>query len=161
MKRADFLCIYRKRYEGKVLVPLAGEKSLDAVLADVLSAEGDNVLRFVTEDAGGLILFQHNGGAVHIDFQAVLLCNIQGASQFYRKYNAAQFIYFPNDTGRFHEILPFSFPVGWGVSRPCRKRGGVLTARKIFVRIFYYKDRFCQQFLKDKMQKNARKAGKI
>ena len=64
-------------------------EGLDALGADILPVEYDHVLGVVTEVGGGLLLLEHNGGSVHIDFQRVLLRNVQGAAQFNGEYNTA------------------------------------------------------------------------
>ena len=78
-----------------------------ALGADVFPVEHNHVLGVVAEDAGGLILFQHNGGSVHVDFQGVLLRDVQRAAQFNREHNAAEFVHFAYNTGRFQIDHPF------------------------------------------------------
>ena len=79
----------------------AGEL-LDAVEADVFALEVDHVLGVIAEDAGGLILFQNNGGAVHIDFQRIFFGDIQGAAQLNGKNDPAKLVDFAHDSSRFH-----------------------------------------------------------
>ena len=71
---------------------LAGQRilqGLDALGADVLPVIDDHVLGVVTEDAGGLILLQHDGRTIHVNFQGILFRNVQGAAQLNREYDTA------------------------------------------------------------------------
>ena len=81
---------------------------LDAFRADILSAERNDVLGTVTEDAGGLIFFHDDAGAIDVDLQAVSFCNIQRAAQFDGQDNAPQLVDLTHDTGRFNTcFIPF------------------------------------------------------
>ena len=82
---------------------------LEALGADVLSLEYRDILGAVTENAAGLILFQNDGRALHIDFQCILFRDVQCAAHFDRENDSTQFIDFSHDSSCFHNISPFLF----------------------------------------------------
>ena len=82
-------------------------KRLDALRADVLAVEHDDVFGVITEDTGGLILPQNNGRTIHIDLKGIFLRNVQGAAQLDGQHDTAQLINFPHNTGRFQFDHPF------------------------------------------------------
>ena len=83
-------------YKENVLLQL---QFPDAVGAYVFTLEVDHILGVVAENAGGLVLFQYNGGAVHIDLQRILFRDVQGAAQFDGQDDPPQFIYFAHNAG--------------------------------------------------------------
>ena len=70
--------------------------------ANILAFVMDDVLCVAAENAGGLVLFQHDLISIHIDFQGILYLDIHGAAQFNGQHNTAQFINLANNTGRLH-----------------------------------------------------------
>ena len=80
------------------------QKFLQADGTDVLALEDGNLLGAVTEDAGGLILLQHDGGTINIDLQGILFCNVQGAAQFDREDDTPQFVNPSDNTCGFHGV---------------------------------------------------------
>ena len=85
-------------YPRASLFPLQVLKLLQALGADVLALEDGDVLAAVTENAAGTVLFENDGGTLHIDFQCVLLSDIQRAAHLNRQDNAPQFIYLSDDS---------------------------------------------------------------
>ena len=59
----------RETPHGVSLFPLQVLKLLQALGADVLALEDGDVLAAVTENAAGTVLFENDGGTLHIDFQ--------------------------------------------------------------------------------------------
>ena len=49
---------------------------LDTVGTDILALKVDDILGIITENAGGLVLFQYNRGPVHINLKRIFLCNV-------------------------------------------------------------------------------------
>ena len=84
-----------------------GLERLDALGADILTVESNDILGAVTEDTSGLIFFHHNAGAVDIDLKAVALGDVQRTAKLNREDNPSQLVYFAYDTGRFHFFHPF------------------------------------------------------
>ena len=82
-------------------------KFTDAVGADVLAFKIDDIFGVITENAGGLILLQDDGGTIHVDLQGVFLRDVQGAAQLDRQHDTAQLIDLPHNTGRFQFDHPF------------------------------------------------------
>jgi hypothetical protein len=82
-------------------------KRFDALWADVLAVEHDDVLGIVAEDTGGLILPQNDGRTIHVDLKGIFLRDVQGAAQLDGKHDTAQLINFPHNTGRFQFDHPF------------------------------------------------------
>ena len=85
------------------------QQFLQAGRTDVLALEDGDLLGAVAEDTGGLILLEHDGGAINIDLQGILLCDVQGAAQFDREDDTPQFVDPTDDASGFHvcEALPF------------------------------------------------------
>ena len=71
----------------------------DAVGADVLAAEVDDVAGIIAEDASGLILLQDNGVPLYVDLHGVLLSDVQGPPELYREHDAAELVDLSNDAG--------------------------------------------------------------
>ena len=71
---------------------------LHASGTDILVSEHSNVLGAVAKNAAGLILFQNDRGSFHIDFQRILLRDVQCAPHFDGEYDPAQLVYFSYDT---------------------------------------------------------------
>ena len=94
LKRVFRLSVFPLRRESLLVHQLT-----DAVGADILALEVDDILGVITENTGGLILFQHDGRAVHIDLQGVLLRDVQGAAQLDGQHDAAQLVHLPYDAG--------------------------------------------------------------
>jgi hypothetical protein len=84
-----------------------GLERLDALGADILTVESNDILGAVTEDTSGLIFFHHNAGAVDIDLETVALCDVKRTTKLDGEDNAAQLVDFTYDTGRFHKFHPF------------------------------------------------------
>ena len=80
---------------------------LETMGTNVLSLKDGDVLRAVTKDAGRLILFQHDGRPVYVDFQGITLCNVEGAAQFDGEDDPSQFVYPAYDTCGLHVAHPF------------------------------------------------------
>ena len=60
--------------------------------ADVLALEDMDVLGVVAENAGGLILLEHDRSPIYIDFQRILLCDVEGTAKLDGQHDAAQFV---------------------------------------------------------------------
>jgi hypothetical protein len=86
-------------YVAFVRTELQLSQAFDAALADVLTLVIYDILGVVAKNASWLILFQYNGGTVNIDFQRVLLGNVERTAQFNRQYDTAQLIHFSYDPG--------------------------------------------------------------
>ena len=84
-----------------------GLERLDALGADILTVESNDILGAVTEDTSGLIFFHHNAGAVDIDLETVALCDVKRTTKLDGEDNASQLVNFTYDTGRFHKFHPF------------------------------------------------------
>ena len=87
------------------------QQFLQAGRTDVLALEDGNLLGAVAEDTGGLILLEHDGGAINIDLQGILLCDVQGAAQFDREDDTPQFVDPTDDASGFHVCEALPFPV--------------------------------------------------
>ena len=92
---------------GFLLLIYAGLERLDALGADILSVEGDDVLGAVTEDTGRLIFLHHDIRAVDIDLETITLCDVKSTTKLNGEDNAPQLVDFTHDTGRFHSFHPF------------------------------------------------------
>lgn len=92
---------------SELLLRQALLKRFDALRADVLAVEHDDVLGVVAEDTGGLILPQNDGRTIHVDLKGVFLRDVQGAAQLDRQHDTAQLIDLPHNTGRFQFDHPF------------------------------------------------------
>ena len=53
-----------------------------------------------------VILFQDDHVGIRVDFECILLADIQRPPQLDRKNDASQLINFSNDAGRFHSTVP-------------------------------------------------------
>ena len=95
--------------------------------ANVFTLEHRDVLRAVTEDAGRLILLQHDGGSVNIDLQGVLLRDVQGSSQFDGQDDTPQFVYPAYNSSGFH-LCSTSFLI-WRSTLSLRHRTGDVATR--------------------------------
>ena len=73
---------------------LLGLKFLDAVGTYVFALEVDHIFCVIAKNAGGLVLFQHNGGAVHINLQGVLFRDVQCAAKLDRKNDPSELVDF-------------------------------------------------------------------
>ena len=99
-----------------------------AVGADVLALEDGDVLGAVAEDAGRLILFQHDRGAVHVDLQGVLLRDVERAAQFDGQDDKTEFVDAADEACRFHDEHFLSN--GWGWIHSAAGRVGPRGSRK-------------------------------
>ena len=80
----------------------------DAFTAHILAAEGNQIPEGTAEHAGRFKLLQNDPVVFHVDFQFVPFGNIQGTAQLNRQDNSAQFIHFPDNSGRLHKsFAPF------------------------------------------------------
>ena len=84
-----------------------GLERLDALGADILTVESNDILGAVTEDTSGLIFFHHNAGAVDINLETVALCDVKRTTKLDGEDDASQLVDFTYDTGRFHKFHPF------------------------------------------------------
>ena len=75
------------------------QEFLQAVGADVLALEDMDVLGVVAENAGGLILLEHDRSPIYIDFQRILLCDVEGTAKLDGQHDAAQFVHTTDDAG--------------------------------------------------------------
>ena len=101
-----------------------------AVGTDVLALEDGDILGAVAEDAGRLILFEHDRGAVYIDLQGVLLRDVERAAQLDGQDDTTELVDAANDACRFHDEHILSN--GGGADRPRRRaRGSAGIAKKI------------------------------
>ena len=111
--RIKFVCCFYLGCWGIKSELSALLECLDALGADILAAENDDIPGVITENAGGLIFFQNDGRSIHIDLQGVFLRDIQCTAQFDGKDDTAQLIDLPDNAGRFqcdHSFLPSSCP---------------------------------------------------
>ena len=113
-----------------------GLERLDALGADILTVESNDILGAVTEDTSGLIFFHHNAGAVDIDLETVALCDVKRTTKLDGEDNASQLVDFTYDTGRFHKFHPFP------VDQVFQDRVG--RHRSLQQSLFYYKEKICQ-----------------
>jgi hypothetical protein len=74
----------------------------DAARANILALEVLDVLSLAAEDAGGGVLFENNALSVYIDFQGVLLIDVQGPAQFHGQYHPTELIDLSDNSCRFH-----------------------------------------------------------
>ena len=80
---------------------------LEAIGADVLAAEVDDILGIIAENTGGLVLFQDDGGSIYIDLQRVLFGDIQSTPELDGENDSAEFIDLSDNAGRFHSDTSF------------------------------------------------------
>jgi len=80
----------------------AGSELLHAVRADVLASVVFDISAVAAEDAGRLILLENNGFAIDIDFDSVLLCDVERAAQFDGQNDSAELVDLSDDTCGFH-----------------------------------------------------------
>ena len=78
------------------------QQFLQAVRTDVLPLEDGDILGAVTENAGGLILFQHDRRPVHINLQGILFGDVQCASEFDGEDDSPQFVDPTDNSSGFH-----------------------------------------------------------
>ena len=76
-------------------------------MANIFAFVNHNVFCLSAETAARLILFEDNCVIFNIDFQRVLLCNVESAAQFDRKNNSSKFVNFSYNTGSFHFFNSF------------------------------------------------------
>ena len=70
----------------------------DALVADILPAEGDQIPEGTAEDTGRLKFLQNDPVIFHVNFQFVPFGNIQRTAQFDGQHDSAQFVHFPDNT---------------------------------------------------------------
>jgi hypothetical protein len=75
---------------------------VDAVLAHILPAVGNQTPGRATENTGRLKLLQDDPVILHVDFQFVPLFNIQGTAKLDGQNNSAKIINLSDDSGGFH-----------------------------------------------------------
>ena len=85
----------------------AGLECLDALGADILAVEGNNILGAVTEDTGRLIFLHDDIGAIDVNLETVALCDVKRTTKLDGEDDASQLVDFTYDTGRFHKFHPF------------------------------------------------------
>ena len=69
-----------------------------ALGADILPLEYRDVFGGVAENAAGLVFFQNDGRAFHIDFQCILLADIQRPAHLDREHDPSQFIHLSDNS---------------------------------------------------------------
>lgn len=72
---------------------------LEALGADVLTLEVDDILGVVAEDASRMILVKNDVVAFNEDLESILLGDVKSTAQLDGEHDAAEFIYFSYDTG--------------------------------------------------------------
>lgn len=82
-------------------------KLFQAVGADILALEVDDILSIGAEDAGRLVLFQDNGIALSINLDGISFGDVQGPAELNRDDQSSEVVKLSNDTSRFHDIIPF------------------------------------------------------
>src|SRR5574344_548682 len=83
---------------------------LEAFGTDVFPLEQCDVLGAVAENAAGLILFQNDRGTLHIDFQCILLRDVQCPPHLDGQNDTTQLIYLSDNSRGFHNRTPFFLP---------------------------------------------------
>lgn len=78
-----------------------------AVGADILALEVDDILSIGAEDAGRFVLFQDDGIALSINFDGISFGDVQGPAELDRDDQSSEVVKLSNDTSRFHDIIPF------------------------------------------------------
>ena len=78
----------------------------DAIFADILPVEGGHVPGGAAENAGGLVLLQHDPVIFHEDLQLIPLGDIQDTAQLNGQNDPAQIVDLANDTSRLHVLSP-------------------------------------------------------
>ena len=71
---------------------------LQALGADILPLEYRDVFGGVAENAAGLVFFQNDGRAFHIDFQCILLADIQRPAHLDGEHDPSQFIHLSDNS---------------------------------------------------------------
>lgn len=98
-------------YMGLCLYPISSLVQLlelfQAVGADILALEVDDILSIGAEDAGRLVLFQDNGIALSINLDGISFGDVQGPAELNRDDQSSEVVKLSNDTSRFHDIIPF------------------------------------------------------
>ena len=69
-----------------------------ALGADILPLEYRDVFGGVAENAAGLVFFQNDGRAFHIDFQCILLADIQRPAHLDREHDPSQFTHLSDNS---------------------------------------------------------------
>ena len=69
----------------------------DALAADILAAEGNQIPEGAAKYAGWFKLLEDNPVIFHINFQFVPFGNVQGAAKLDGQDDSSQFIHFPDD----------------------------------------------------------------
>ena len=69
-----------------------------ALGADILPLEFRDVFGGVAENAAELVSFQNDGRAFHIDFQCILLADIQRPAHLDREHDPSQFIHLSDNS---------------------------------------------------------------
>ena len=83
---------------------------LQAAGAQILPLELEHIPGAVAKDAARPVFAQDDRGALHVDLQRVLFGDVQRASEFNWKYDPAQFIHFPYNASRFHNLFSSAVP---------------------------------------------------
>ena len=114
---------------------------LEAVGADVLALVNRDVLRIAAEHAGRLVLFQNDRRTVHINFNGILLRDVQSPAQLNRQYDSAQLIHFSHNACRFHLFVPpfvvsSTVNTAAGGGLPCVRRESFLLIGLILTVIY-------------------------
>jgi hypothetical protein len=91
-------------------------ETADALAADILPIEAGNIPGRAAENAGRLVLLQHDPIAFHEDFQFVTLGNIQCAAQLNGQNDPAQIVDLSNDTSRLHVDFPLLYNVAFATT---------------------------------------------
>ena len=86
-------------------VLLHGLDLIEAFVANAFALEADKVVRVITEETGGMVLFQDDGLFVHKDFDGVLDVDAKRSAQFDRDNDPTEGVHFPNNTRRFHVAI--------------------------------------------------------
>jgi len=80
---------------------------LETVAANIFAVKTDDTVGATAKDAGRLIFFEHDAALVDKDLERILFIDIEGPAEFDRQNNAAEFIDFADNTGRFQsDFLP-------------------------------------------------------
>lgn len=106
-------------------------QAINALRAHVFSFEVGDIGGAVAENTCGLVLFENDLVAFHVDFQRIPFVDIQRATQFDRQNDASKLVNFSYNSGRFQYDSPPSITVNVDIYNIPEKSGFVKRLQKL------------------------------
>ena len=81
---------------------------IQAICADALAVEEDDVIGVVTENAGGVIFLKNDAIVIGEDLDGILHLNVHGFADLDGEHDSAELVNFSDHSGGFHNVwVPF------------------------------------------------------